>query len=183
AEARAMDSPLFQTADSVVPKSLLLGIYGFVVAFFLLRVVNVYLDGALSGPACVIICTIMTSVFILFAAVHLQPFSWWGADDPLLRTVSLFLVVVVALMPSFVGMLRRGTDRQIVKGRDQDAIERAFRDLSINPSNPAPHMILADIYERQRKMAEAVAHLEAAVQKAPFLAQARSRLNKLKAKL
>ncbi|MGD8240361.1 MAG: hypothetical protein PVH68_17535 [Armatimonadota bacterium] len=178
-----MDSALFETADSVVLKSLLLGIYGFVVAFFLLRVVNVYLDGALGGPACAIICMIMTSVFILFAAVHLQPFSWWGAGDPFLRTASLILVVVVALMPSFVGMFRRGTDRQIVRGRDQHAIESAFRDLSTNPSNPAPHMILADIYERQRKIAEAVTHLEAAVQKAPFLAQARSRLNKLKAKL
>jgi len=178
-----MDSALFETTDSVVLKALLLGIYGFVVAFFLLRVVNVYLDGALGGPACAILCTIMTTVFILFAAVHLQPFSWWGADDPLLRVVSLVLVGIVAVMPSFLNFFRRGTDRQIAKGRDHHAIEKAFRDLSVNPTNPAPHMVLADIYERQANIGEAVAHLEAAVQRAPFLSQARSRLNKLKAKL
>jgi hypothetical protein len=178
-----MDSPLFQTADPVVLRSLLLGIYGFVVAFFLLRIVNVYLDGALGGPACVITCMITTAVFILFAAVHLQPFSWWGTDDPFLRAGSWVLIAVVAFMPSFLRVCRSGTDRQIAKGRDQQAIEKAFRDLSINPSNPAPHMVLADIYERQRKVHEAVTHLEAAVRLAPFLSQARSRLNKLKAKL
>jgi len=178
-----MDSPLFQTADPVVLRSLLLGIYGFVVAFFLLRVVNVYLDGALGGPACVIICIMMTAVFAFFAAVHLQPFSWWGAEDPFLRTASWVLIAVVAFMPSFLHVFRRGTDRQIAKGRDHQAVEKAFRDLSINPTNPAPHMILADIYERQCKIHQAVTHLETAVQLAPFLAQARSRLNKLKGKL
>jgi cytochrome c-type biogenesis protein CcmH/NrfG len=178
-----MDSALFQTADSVVLKSLLLGIYGFVVAFFLLRVVNLYLDGAIGGPACAIVCIMMTAVFVLFAAVHLQPFSWWGTGDPFLRAVSWGLVAAVVFMPSFLQFFRRSTDRQIAKGRDHRAIEKAFRDLSVNPTNPAPHMILADIYERQSNVAAAVAHLEAAVQKAPFLAQAKSRLNKLKAKL
>ncbi len=178
-----MDSALFQTADSVVLKSLLLGIYGFVMAFFLLRVVNLYLDGALGGAACAIVCSMMTAVFIMFAAVHLQPFSWWGAEDPLLRALSWVLVVIVVLMPSFLHFFRRSADRQIAKGRDHRAVEKAFRDLSVNPTNPAPHMVLADVYERQSNIAAAVAHLEAAVRKAPFLSQARSRLNKLKAKL
>jgi hypothetical protein len=178
-----MDSPLFHTADSVVLKALLLGIYGFVIAFFLLRVVNVYLDGALGGPACAIICVIMTAVFAFFAAVHLQPFHWWGVDDPFLGAISWVLVGAVAIMPSFLQIFRRGTDRQIAKGRDHQALEKALSDLSVNPTNPAPHMILADIYERRSRIPEAVSHLEAAVRLAPFLAQARSRLNKLKGKL
>lgn len=173
----------FEVADPLVLKGLLLGVYGIVVAFLLLRAVNLYLDGAVSGFACVLICFAMSVIFIFFAAVHLTPYPWWGMEDPLMRGVSIVLVVMVVLMPNMVKLLKRGTDRQIAKGRDQRAIEQALLDLQQNPTNPAPHMVLADIYERQGRTTEAVIELESALRKAPFLSQARARLNKLKGKV
>ena len=173
----------FEVADPLVLKGLLLGVYGILVAFLLLRAVNLYLDGAVSGFACVLICFSMTVIFIFFAAVHLTPYPWWGMQDPLMKAASIVLVVAIVVMPNLVKMFRQGTDRQIIKGRDQRAIEQALLDLQKNPTNPAPHMVLADIYERQGRITEAVIELESALKKAPFLSQARARLNKLRGKV
>lgn len=174
---------VFEITDPWVLKALILIPYGLVVAFFLLWVINIYLEGSIGLIVCILLCVAMTSVFLFFAAVNLPVLPWEGAKDLRARVLSWALLGIALFTPWIVRLARRGTDYTMVKTRDTRAIEQAVEDIERNPTNPAPHVALADIYERQGRLSDAIHELEIAVEKAPTLSQARARVEKLKQRL
>jgi len=174
---------VFETTDPWVLKTLILIPYGVVTAFFLLWIINIYLDGAIGLIPCILLCVAMAAVFMFFAAVNLPILPWHGAESLNSRILSWLLLAIALATPWVVRLARRGADYSIVRTRDARTFEQAVEDIERNPTNPAPHVALADIYERQGRLVEAVEQLETALEKAPTLTQARSRLEKLKGRL
>ncbi|MFQ6131037.1 MAG: tetratricopeptide repeat protein [Armatimonadota bacterium] len=169
--------------DPWVLKALILIPYGVVVAFFLLWIINIYLDGAIGLVFCILLCIAMTGVFMFFAGVNLPILPWQGAESLRARILSWVLMGAALMTPWLVRLARRGTDYTMVKGRDTRAIEQAKEDIERNPTNPAPHVALADIFERQGRLTDAIHQLELALEKAPGMSQARARADKLKQRI
>ncbi len=173
---------IFQNADPLVLRALVLIPYGAVVAFYVLWVVNIHLDGAMGLVTCVVVCVLMTAVFMFFAGVNLPILPWQGAEDIRLRLSSWLLLGLVSVTPWLLRAFHRATDISILRASNVRAVQRALDDIEVNPTNPAPHVALADIYERQGRLDEAVKQLEVALEKAPTMPTARARLDKLRAR-
>jgi tetratricopeptide (TPR) repeat protein len=119
---------------------------------------------------------------MFFAGVNLPVLPWEGSQDLRLRIGSWVALALAGVTPWILRAFHKVTDVSILRASNVRAVQRALDDIDVNPTNPAPHVALADIYQRQGRLDEAIKQLEIALEKAPTMAAARARLEKLRAR-
>ncbi len=178
-----MNDVPYEVVERNVPLlSLATVLYWAVACYFLLRVVHLYLERTISAVVALFTVTMMLVVFVLFGVVNLPILDWWGAHEPVLKIASWAGMAVLLIVPTVLRFVHSTTDRQMRRHAESATIERARRDIVANPTNPVPHLVLADIYERRGDLEAAIAEVEKALAKQPAPA-IQARLNKLRGKL
>ena len=161
---------------------LVLVLYWAAVCFFLLRLVQLALEQVISPAVAFVAAVATVSICLLFSLVNLPLIPWWGQDDRTLKAASwagMGLLLAVSIAIRLVRGVASGTVRRHSR---QKLIERAARDIATNPTNPAPHLKLAEMYEEQGNYAAALKEVQKALDKSPSAAL-RARLNRLHARV
>jgi hypothetical protein len=159
---------------------LVLVLYWAVVCFFLFRVVQLYLEHAIS-PVLAFVCVIaIVGICLLFSLVNIPMIPWWGQEDPVLKLASWIGMCVLLLVPLVTRLVRIIAHMRVTRRTDESVLQQAQSDIVANPTNPIPHLKLSELYERQGDIAAAISEAERALSKSPS-STVRARLNRLRA--